>query len=168
LDNDLAGPRAGPDTADGPDLGPLPHLVAYALRRTHIAVFNRFRRVFSEFDIRPAQLGALTILANNPGLKQSEVSAVLGIKRTNFGPLLDGLVARGLVRRAKVPTDRRAFGLHLTDEGRALITQLHARERAFEAEITAVIGEDGRRDLLALLQGVAATCRDEGDEPDQS
>jgi hypothetical protein len=45
---------------------------------------------------------------------------------------------------------------------------LHARERAFEAEITAVIGEDGRRDLLALLQGVAATCRDEGDEPDQS
>lgn len=168
MDNDSAGRPLRPDPTDGPDLGALPHLVGYALRRTHSAVFNRFRRVFAEFDIRPAQLGVLTIVLNNPGLKQSEVSAALGIKRTNFGPLLDGLVARKLVLRAKMPADRRAFGLHLTKEGRHVVAQLQAREAAFEREISALIGETGRRDLLALLDQVAATCRDEPDEADPS
>lgn len=151
-------PNAG---ARGPDLDPLPRLVGYALRRTQVAVFRRFRRVFAEFDIRPAQLGVLTVVLNNPGLKQSEVSAALGIKRTNFGPLLDGLVARGLVERTKVASDRRVFGLHLTAAGQDFVAELQAREAAFEREIVALIGEDGRHTLLRLLDQVARTCRDE-------
>lgn len=155
-------PRHAAD-ARGPDLDPLPQLVGYALRRTQVAVFRRFRREFAEFDIRPAQLGVLTVVLNNPGLKQSEVSAALGIKRTNFGPLLDGLVARGLVERTKVATDRRVFGLHLTAAGRDFVAQLQAREAAFEREIVALIGKEGRHTLLALLDQVALTCRDEPD-----
>jgi DNA-binding MarR family transcriptional regulator len=145
----------------GPDLDPLPRLIGYALRRTHIAVFKRFRSVFAEFEIRPAQLGMLTVVQKNPGLKQSDVSAALGIKRTNFGPLLDGLIARGFVVRRKVAGDRRVSGLHLTPAGEIFVTQLHEREAAFEREIAALIGEDGRRDLLSLLDRVALTCRDE-------
>jgi DNA-binding MarR family transcriptional regulator len=145
----------------GPDLDPLPRLLGYALRRTHIAVFKRFRSVFAEFEIRPAQLGVLTVVHNNPGLKQSDVSAALGIKRTNFGPLLDGLITRGFVVRRKVAEDRRVSGLHLTPEGQVFVKQLHEREAAFEREIAALIGEDGRRDLLSLLDRVALTCRDE-------
>jgi DNA-binding MarR family transcriptional regulator len=145
-------------------LGPLPEKIGYSLRVAQVAVFRRFRRAFAEHDIRPAQLGVLTVVGSNPGFKQSEVSAALGIKRSNFGPLLDGLVSRGLIERAKVPSDRRALALHLTDAGARLLEALHQIEEDFEAELTTVVGETGRRDLLDVLRKLQAACSDDGEE----
>jgi DNA-binding MarR family transcriptional regulator len=143
------------------DLRPLPNLIGYALRRTQVAVFNRFRRAFAEFDIRPAQLGILTVVHNNPGLKPSEVSAALGIKRTNLVPLLDGLIARGLIERAKLETDRRSHALRLTQDGSRFLAALQQREAEFERDLSAAIGDADRLRLLHLLAEVEASCRDE-------
>src|SRR5436853_1820743 len=81
------------------DLGPLPGLIGYMLRRAQIAVFQEIFRSFGEVNIRPAQFSVLTVIAHNPGLTQSQVSAALGIKRTNFVALLDSLEERGLAER---------------------------------------------------------------------
>ena len=150
---------AEPDGQARPvDLRPLPTLIGYALRRTQVAVFNAFRRTFAELGLRPAQLGILTVVGNNPGLKQAEVSAALGIKRANLVPLLDGLTGRGLIERGRVASDRRSHALRLTAAGEALLADAQAREAAFEAEIAAGIGEPGRRRLIELLRGVEAAC----------
>ena len=71
------------------DLGPLPELIGYVLRRAQLAVFQDFFAAFAPFDIRPAQFSVLTIIERNPGLTQTHVAAALGIKRTNFVGLLE-------------------------------------------------------------------------------
>ena len=153
--------------ADGAlDLDPLPGLIGYVLRRTHAAVFARFREVFADLDIRPVQLGILTVVGNNPGLKQAEVSAALGIKRTNLVPLLDGLASRGLIARTSPAADRRSRALVLTPAGASLLAEAHLRERLFEDGLARGIGETGRARLLDLLRAVEASCRKDEEPAD--
>lgn len=133
------------------DLTPLPEMVGYALRRAQVAAFRSFTRAFAEYDIRPAQLGLLSVIERNPGLKQSEIGAALGIKRTNLVPLLDELEARGLVDRAKAASDRRSHALRLTDDGAHLLVALRLREAVHEKRATAALGKAGREQLLDLL-----------------
>jgi DNA-binding MarR family transcriptional regulator len=148
--------RAEPSTeAAGPiDLGALPNVVGYMLRRAQLAAFQDFLRSYAEVDLRPAQYAVLTVIERNPGLRQSQVSAALGIKRANLVALLDSLEKRGLAKRVPVATDRRSYALHLTDDGAALMERLAEVNAAHERRITAKIGEAGRRELLRHLHGI--------------
>ena len=98
------------------DLGPLPELIGYVLRRAQLAVFQDFFAAFAPFDIRPAQFSVLTIIERNPGLTQTQVAEALGIKRTNFVGMLDELEKRGLAERRQA-RDKRSYAL-VSDGGR--------------------------------------------------
>lgn len=132
------------------DLGPLPELIGYMLRRAQLAVFQDFFAAFAPFDIRPAQFSVLTIIERNPGLTQSQVAEALGIKRTNFVGMLDELETRGLAERRQAH-DKRSYALYLTAEGAALTRKLRPVIRAHEARMIDRVGEDGRDRLVALL-----------------
>lgn len=165
---------SSPDTdlqpdASSVDLGHLPGLVGYALRRAQVAAFRTFSRRFAAFDIRPSQLGILTVVARNPGLRPSEVGAALGIQRTNLVPLLNGLADRGLLARERRATDRRAHALRLTENGKTLLAALMRAEAEHEADITAALGPGESERLVALLDAVQRRCDAIGaasDEPE--
>lgn len=139
------------------DLGHLPGLIGYMLRRAQLAVFQSFAQTYSELGIRPAQYAALTVIERNPGLKQKDVSAALGIKRANFVAMCDELETLGLAARRPIPADRRSYALHLTRKGRALMKTLHAANRQHEMRLIEQIGEEGRDRLIVLLTALAAT-----------
>lgn len=147
----------GTTTAEGAesdatvDYGLLGESLGFLLKRVQMAVFNDFIRTFATVDIRPAQFSVLTIIARNPGLKQSQVSNALSIKRTNFVPLLDTLEERGLVKRKLAATDRRSHALHLTAKGNALMKELTALWTEHEQRVRALLGDDGRERLMDLL-----------------
>ena len=148
------------------DYGHLPQLIGYALRRAQLATFQDFMRAFGEVGIRPAQYAVLTIIEHNPGLKQSQVSAALGIKRTNLVALLDALEERGLATREPVAADRRSYALHLTEKGTLLMQRLREISAEHEKRLMTHIGEEGRDKLLVLLRGLLeavgpATIEDE-------
>lgn len=149
---------AAPVTAEPPavDLGHLPGLVGYMLRRAQLAVFQDFAQTYAEVGIRPAQYAALTVIERNPGLKQKDVSAALGIKRANFVAMCDELETLGLAARRLIPADRRSYALHLTRKGRALMKTLHAANRQHEMRLMEQIGEEGRDRLIVLLTALAA------------
>ena len=136
------------------DLGPLPELIGYVLRRAQLVVFQDFFAAFAPFDIRPAQFSVLTVIERNPGLRQSEVAEALGIKRTNFVGMLDALEARGLTERRRSGGDRRSYALYLTAEGAALMRKLKPVLKAHEARMVARVGEEGRDRLIALLHEI--------------
>jgi DNA-binding MarR family transcriptional regulator len=157
IESEAGGAEPGPDKVL--DLAPLPGLIGYALRRAQVAFFQRFRQIFADLDLTPSQLGVLTVVANNPGLKQSEVSAALGIKRANLVPLLDALAARDLLARTRLAADRRSHALHLTKAGAALLARAQAREAEHERVVAALLGPGGRDSLIDLLGRVETACR---------
>ncbi|CCG39629.1 Putative regulatory protein, MarR [Magnetospirillum molischianum DSM 120] len=69
------------------------------------------------------------------GTRQKELAASLGLDCSAVVRLLDLLTARGLVERREDPADKRAKTLHLTDEGRSLITTVTDLLIPFEATL---------------------------------
>ena len=106
-----------PDGVGVVDMGPLARWIGFALRRAQAAVAEDFSCRFGAEDIRASQFAVLMVLRQNPGLRQAQVSFALGIERTNFVPLFDELERRGLAERRRVPGDRRAAALFLSEDG---------------------------------------------------
>lgn len=132
--------------------GPLAGYLGYWLRRAQVWAVSGFLETMQELDLRPTQFSVLIIINENPGIRQTEVCAALGLQKANFVPLLNELQRRGLaVRKAGVP-DRRSSALYLTPQGATLLeraNELHAR---WEAHITARLGTRGQEQLRELLQ----------------
>jgi DNA-binding MarR family transcriptional regulator len=136
------------------DLGPLPDLIGYVLRRAQLVVFQDFFNAFAQFDISPAQFSVLTVIERNPGLTQTQVAEALGIKRTNFVGMLDELERRALAERRQTARDKRSHALYLTAEGAALMRKLKPVLKAHEARMVGRIGDEGRDRLIDLLREI--------------
>jgi len=162
--DDDASPAPPPESWVGAvDLGPLAAELGFALRRAQAAVAEDFSARFGPEDIRPAQFAVLTVLRENPGLRQTQVSFALGIQRTNFVPLIDELERRGLAERRLVPGDRRAASLFLTREGSATLDRLEAFSRDHAARFAARVGGAEKfATLLGLLRLVAERGLEDG------
>ena len=137
------------------DLGPLPDLIGYVLRRAQLVVFQDFFNAFAPFDVSPAQFSVLTVIERNPGLTQTQVAEALGIKRTNFVGMLDELERRALAERRQTARDKRSHALYLTAEGASLMRKLKPVLKAHESRMIDKVGEEGRAALIALLQEIA-------------
>jgi len=132
--------------------GALGDSLGYALRRAQLAATAEFLEAMKEVDLRPTQFSVLILINENPGVRQSEVCAALGLQKANFVPLLNELERRGLAERRPGIPDRRASALYLTDHGSAVLQralQLHAE---WEDRVAARLGPKGREQLLGLLR----------------
>jgi DNA-binding MarR family transcriptional regulator len=149
----VAEPRAlAPEESDAEvSIGLLDGAVGYLLRRAQMAVFEDFARRFAALGLTPAQFSALVAIGENPGRRQSDVAAALGVQRPNFVSLMDELERRGLAERLRSGADRRANALRLTPSGAALLERAHGAQEAQEAAIRGLIGEAERRRLIETL-----------------
>jgi DNA-binding MarR family transcriptional regulator len=131
--------------------GPLTDYVGYVLRRAHMATMAGFLDALAEVELRPTQFAVLTLINENPGVRQTEVCAALGIQKANFVPLLNELQRRGLAVRKAGVADRRSSALHLTGRGVEVLRRAYELHAAWEAKLTAKLGPRGREQLLSLL-----------------
>ncbi len=135
----------------GVDLGPLPRLTGYALRRAQLSVFADFIRTVGPVGLTPAQYSALLLIEANPGCTQSAIATALGVKKANFVGLLDALDRRGLTRRIRSAADRRSHALTLTAKGEDLLRTASAAQQRHERRMMARLGAREHNCLLALL-----------------
>lgn len=142
------------DTPKAIELGLLPELLGYHLRRAQLAVFQDFARAVGHGELTPAQFGALVVIERNPGLSQTELGLTLSIDRSTLVTVIDRLEGRGLVERADAPRDRRSYALHISQAGRSLLELLIGRVRAHEAHIAADLDADEKATLISLLRRV--------------
>lgn len=143
------------DTSADLDLSGLTSVVGYTLRRAQMAVFEDFIQRFSVLDLKPAQYSVLLVIGDNPGRKQSEIAAALGIQRPNFVAMLDELERRGLAERTRSATDRRSHAVVLTPAGRTLLDRAKAMQRQQEIDLGGLLGPGGRDTLVDLLKRLA-------------
>lgn len=134
------------------DMGRMHGYLGYQLRRAQMLAYSDFIAALSALDLSPGQFGVLTVIDSNPGLRQSEVCAALGIQKTNFVAVVNAFERRGIVVRKDSAGDRRSYALHLTAEGKSLLRRARAAQARHEARLVRRLGPRGRTQLLGLLE----------------
>lgn len=98
--------------------------VGFLLAKAHQRLYAHFRRELANYAITPPQFALLAFLWRKDGLSQTELSEMTEVDRTTIGGLIDRLEKAGLVQRRPNPADRRAYSVHLTEQGKALEKEL--------------------------------------------
>ena len=94
------------------------------LMRAADSVTTRLNRLLAENHLTISQFGALEALFHLGPMGQTEIGAKLLKSSGNVTMVVDNLEKRGLVRRERGSADRRCVTVHLTEEGRALISRI--------------------------------------------
>jgi DNA-binding MarR family transcriptional regulator len=93
---------------------------AEALRRFRLifnAVKAHFREVEKKAGLAGAQLWALSVVRDSPGIGVGELASAMDVHQSTASNLLKALVAGGLVEVKRTPADRRALALRATAAG---------------------------------------------------
>lgn len=139
------------------NLGGLDQALGFHLRTAQQYVAREFAARFEHLDLSPVQYSALVLIENNPGRRQADLAAVLGVRQPNLVVRIDDLVNRGLISRAADPFDRRANSLRLTAAGKKFMTQVRKAHQQHTDSLKSVIGlEDYERvvEILSKLSGL--------------
>lgn len=95
-----------------------------------------------------------TIQSNHPGMKVSEISALLRVKSPTITPVIRGLEDEGLVKRTMDPEDRRAVRITITEAGREVIRAAHEERMEIFNRLVKHLGEEDSTQLAELLTKV--------------
>jgi DNA-binding MarR family transcriptional regulator len=152
VSNGPGGGGKGSQAARPVRFGPLNDYIGYWLRRAQVWAVTGFLETMKEVDLRPTQFSVLILINENPGIRQTEVCASLGIQKANFVPLLNELERRGLAVRKVGAPDRRSSALYLTPQGETLLQRANQLHAQWEGQIAARLGARGQEQLRELLQ----------------
>jgi DNA-binding MarR family transcriptional regulator len=101
------------------------------------------RRCLAAAGVTTAQLGALFAVRDEPGVTQQRLARTLGLRESAVTGLIGRLTAAGLVAKDAHPHEHRAVVLELTDAGVGALRAAQPEIDRFNAELRAVLGEDG-------------------------
>ena len=140
-----------PDTSPAGAPPPPAEEAAALLRMLLFAERRRFFDAVSEFDLHPAQGGALMQLDEQSGLPMHEIASRLACDSSNVTGIVDRLEARGLVTRRTSERDRRVKHILPTPLGLDVRNALRERMERAPAAIERLSVKDQRllRDVLA-------------------
>ena len=121
------------------------------LRELLFAERRRFFDTASEFELHPAQAGALMQLDQESGSPMHEIAAHLACDSSNVTGIVDRLEAHGLVTRRAGERDRRVKYIVPTPLGLEVRDAMRERMARAPAAIERLSAEEQRqlRDLLA-------------------
>jgi DNA-binding MarR family transcriptional regulator len=147
----LAATRSGGSSTAPTERSSLADEAWALLRELLFAERRRFLDAASEFELHPAQAGALMQLDQESGSPMHEIAAHLACDSSNVTGIVDRLEARGLVRRRAGERDRRVKFIVATPLGLEVRDAMRARMARAPAAIERLSPEEQRllRDLLA-------------------
>lgn len=96
--------------------GDLLDSLGFLLSRVHVRMHRDFLAALGPLDLEPRHFGALVALQSVGPVAQAELARLLGTSGASVVQIVDGLEARGLVERRRLPPDRRTQVLHLAPE----------------------------------------------------
>src|SRR5215475_14439227 len=132
--------------------------IPFLLSQLGVYLAEDFVRRLEPFGVEPRAYAVLKALSEDDGRSQRELSTQLGIHRNVMVTVVDKLEREGLVKRMPHPADRRAFAVTLTDKARDLLPKLDAQGRAQEDEITALLTDTERKEVLQHLQQMSTAA----------
>jgi DNA-binding MarR family transcriptional regulator len=91
--------------------------VIFMIRRAQLALHEFVFSKQKDLDLPLSQMTILRLIHTRPGLTQQRIADAMRIKKANLTPLINELVAEGLVARRHSAANRKAYALHLTGKG---------------------------------------------------
>ena len=124
-------------------------LVTWTLIRAAHRAQRELTGLFADHGLSPVQFGVLSHLATGEAFTQARLAREVLVRPQSLSGVLDGLVARGLVRREEDRGRGRRNPLALTPAGHALLEAVWPR-----------LQDANRPDHLGLAPGEAAALND--------
>src|ERR1700722_10751375 len=138
------------------DLGILPRLLGYNLRRAHQLAWRTYVSFIGESKIRPGLFSLLILARSNPGIAQIELGTHLGVDKASIVALLDRLERAGLIERRRSTRDRRRQGIFLTEAGSSELEVLMQQVRQLERQMASRFSKTELDQFLGFLQRMYA------------
>lgn len=133
----------------------------HLLHRASQRCSDLFAREMAKGGLTMRQFTVLVTVAQEEGLRQTDLVDLTGIDRSTLADIVQRLVDRGLLERARTKHDGRAYAVRLTEAGKqALVAAEPAIARA-EAKLLEALTTEGRATFLDSLKRLVAS--DEAD-----
>lgn len=144
-----------PDLPDDASNVPMPsQQVLRQFRIIFNAVKAHFRQVEQESGLGGAQVWALSVASESPGIGVGQLARVMDIRQPTASNLVRGLVAKGLLRSEKSVLDRRAVALFATAEAQRILQRVPGPGSGVLPHALAALDDATLRRLQADLERV--------------
>jgi DNA-binding MarR family transcriptional regulator len=130
---------------------PLADRTGFLLARAHFSSRDRANELLRPLGIVPRHFGLMSLLAAHGPSSQQALAGRLAVSPTMITQIVDDVEARGLAERRPNPADRRSYLVTLTPEGKRKLAAARRVVATIAAEIATPIGQEGDRELRALL-----------------
>jgi DNA-binding MarR family transcriptional regulator len=134
------------------DLGFLPTLLGYNLRRAHQVSWRTYVSFIGKDKIRPGLFSLMCLVRSNPSISQIELGTHLGVDKTSIVALLDRLERAGIIQRKRSTRDRRRQGICLTKAGMQEFDALLAKVRQLERHMASRFSAQELKQFLSYLR----------------
>jgi len=113
---------------------------------------TRTAEALKALGLTPALFALLNVLGAREGAIQQELSTDMGIDPSTMVSLIDELESKGLAARRRHPSDRRAWEVTITPQGRQALQRARRLARQVEDDVLGGLSLSERRRLISLLQ----------------
>jgi len=122
----------------------------------------------SQLEMCGSDFGVLEALLHKGPLPVNEIGKKILLTSGSITVAVDRLEKKGLVERRAHGTDRRARIVHLTKEGRKLITRVYAQHAAdMEQLASASLTKTERKTLISLLKKIGYEAASESEQSEE-
>jgi MarR family 2-MHQ and catechol resistance regulon transcriptional repressor len=136
---------------------PLAHRALESLLRAEASVRRRLTADLEREGVSATGFSVLVVLTTAGGeLELRALRARLRTSKANATEVVTTLEARGLVRRTRMASDRRAATVAVTQRGEELVQRLFPEHTKRVADAFAVLDETEKRSLTSICRKLAA------------
>lgn len=116
------------------------------------AIYRLVKKESDRLGITVVQLKALYKISTEPDISLGELAERLRLTNSTVSGVIDRLVHHGLVERIIPPENRRSISIHLTDEGKSLLSGVKLGDSILLSKIKGLMDlpEEEKQQLLRL------------------
>ncbi|MCE4027022.1 MarR family transcriptional regulator [Microbacterium sp. Au-Mic1] len=135
--------------------------LGYLLKEAASALRAAMEEVLRPLGMTITHYSCLELLAQRPGLSNSELARGAFVTRQTMNVLLQSLERDGIVTRTAQPPVGKALPTRLTALGQAHLEEASAAVRSVELRMTGGMSESERLDAFRSLRGMIRALREE-------
>ncbi|MFK0194671.1 MarR family winged helix-turn-helix transcriptional regulator [Kitasatospora sp. NPDC090308] len=140
--------------------------LGYLLKEASSVLRSAMEEVLRPLGMTVTHYSCLELLAQRPGLSNSELARGAFVTRQSMNVLLQNLERDGYVTRPAEPPVGKALPARLTPRGRRSLERASAAVRSVEVRMLAGMTEAERSDAFRSLRSMVRSLRDGPDGPD--